>query len=659
GYRFSKRTQELLSGMRNHMPDTRWQGLLQTIRTPLSTPEEAWSVAIKAVDAYLEYQAKHHTQPNALDPNVDYREELALALLSLQPSYDKTEIAQTPASSPIVIVQELVGDHPCIVERELSFNYHRFMKRLRKHAKTIVPRWLDLQSAKRRLLEQAERKIKSHEFKAKVLTSFVRNQLIDEVYLPRIGENFAKQIGTLGENQRTDRMGLLLLVSPPGYGKTTLMEYIANRLGLVFIKVNGPALSHGVTSLDPNEATNAASREEVHRINMALEMGDNVMLYLDDIQHCNVELLQKFIPLCDATRRIEGVWNCQSKTYDLRGRKFAVVMAGNPYTETGERFQIPDMLANRADVYNLGEIVGNSKDSFEQSYLENCLTSNPVLQPLARCSNADQRAVLQAAKRGIIDGLELECNFSADAVREMITVLTKLHRVRDVVLMMNQAYIYSAAQADDYRTEPPFKLQGSYRNMNRIAEKVVPVMNDEELQRLILTCYQQDAQTLSRDGESNLLKMRDLLGILSQEEDARWKGIKKTFVEKNRMRGLSGDDTTSQFLTSFLGIQDGLDSIRGALESATAGQRSAAAVPSVESKVIVQHAVPRVMTELIRSQFQLIYDGLRPILEGVNQQSVNSGRLNEAIRDLMTRYQALESAARNAPEPPSDDALPD
>ncbi len=90
---------------------------------------------------------------------------------------------------------------------------------------------------------------------------------------------------------------------------------------------------------------------------MALEMGDNVMLYLDDIQHCNTELLQKFIPLCDATRRIEGVWQGHAKTYDLRGRKFAVVMAGNPYTESGQRFQIPDMLSNRADVYNLGRLL--------------------------------------------------------------------------------------------------------------------------------------------------------------------------------------------------------------------------------------------------------------------------------------------------------------
>ena len=34
-------------------------------------------------------------------------------------------------------------------------------------------------------------------------------------------------------------------------------------------------------------------------------------------------------------------------------------MAGNPYTESGEKFQIPDMLANRADTYNLGDIIGN------------------------------------------------------------------------------------------------------------------------------------------------------------------------------------------------------------------------------------------------------------------------------------------------------------
>ncbi|MFD1730160.1 AAA family ATPase [Deinococcus malanensis] len=89
------------------------------------------------------------------------------------------------------------------------------------------------------------------EYQASPLTSFVRNQLINDIYLPVIGDNFAKQMGTVGEHKRSDLMGLLMLISPPGYGKTTLMEYVASRLGLVFMKINGPSLGHEVRSLDP------------------------------------------------------------------------------------------------------------------------------------------------------------------------------------------------------------------------------------------------------------------------------------------------------------------------------------------------------------------------------------------------------------------------
>ena len=72
------------------------------------------------------------------------------------------------------------------------------------------------------------------------------------------------------------------------------------------MKINGPAIGHAVTSLDPAEAPNAAAREEVERLNLALEMGDNVMIYVDDIQHTNPEFLQKFITLCDAIGRSKG-----------------------------------------------------------------------------------------------------------------------------------------------------------------------------------------------------------------------------------------------------------------------------------------------------------------------------------------------------------------
>ena len=72
---------------------------------------------------------------------------------------------------------------------------------------------------KHELIENQREELRLEEFKPRVLTSFVRNRLIDEVYLPLIGDNLAKQMGAAGDQKRTDLMGLLLLISPPGYGK--------------------------------------------------------------------------------------------------------------------------------------------------------------------------------------------------------------------------------------------------------------------------------------------------------------------------------------------------------------------------------------------------------------------------------------------------------
>lgn len=632
-----------VSRMREHLPAQERLLLQQAIQDNLQRPQAAWIIALDAVDAYL--REAHSDAQRQLDPLDNYRTEIACLLMQGE--------ATSVLGADISVGQQLsgfTGDHPRIQAGQLELNFHEFHRRLSGYRTEVLPRYISLRNTKHQLLQQAAKQLRVSEFKPKVLTSFVRNKLIDEVYLPLIGDNLAKQMGAAGDTKRSDRMGLLLLVSPPGYGKTTLMEYVANRLGLVFVKINGPALGHAVTSLDPAEAGNASSREEVQRINLALEMGDNVMLYLDDIQHCNPELLQKFIPLCDATRRIEGVWNGEPKTYDLRGRKVVVVMAGNPYTESGQRFQIPDMLSNRADVYNLGEIIGQSREAFELSYLENCLTSSTYLQPLARASSQDQRAVIRAAELGTTENLELETNLSADQVAESIAVLGKLLKVRDIVLRVNRSYIRSAAQVDAYRTEPPFKLQGSYRNMNRIAERVVPVMNQAELQSLIESNYEQDAQTLTRDGESNLLKFKELMGTLSKEESERWENIKYAYVESNRLQGLDSSDSTAQVLVTLAGLRDGLESIRRTLAQAVAvssqqfdaSERAAQQRPLPEQKVLVQHSVPRVMTDLVRSQFQLLYDGLRPVLEASAINSTQLQNLRSSIDDCLKQYRELQ-----------------
>jgi hypothetical protein len=74
--------------------------------------------------------------------------------------------------------------------------------------------------------------------------------------------------------------------------------------------------------------------------------------------------------------------------------------------------------------------------------------------------------------------VEFEGSFSAEEINDAVAVMEKLLHVREVILRVNQQYVASAAMEDAYRVEPPFKLQGSYRNMNKIAEKILPLMTD-------------------------------------------------------------------------------------------------------------------------------------------------------------------------------------
>ncbi|MEM9479431.1 MAG: DNA repair ATPase, partial [Verrucomicrobiota bacterium] len=478
----------------------------------------------------------------------------------------------SPEVATITDVQSLTGAHSRISdEKSLHLDYVEFSERLRRFENEVVPKFESFHALKGELAEEKRSDLRLDEFQPTVMSAFVRNRLLNDVYLPMIGDNLAKQLGTAGDTSRTDRMGLLLLVSPPGYGKTTLMEYVANRLGITFVKVNGPAIGHAVTSLDPADAPNASAREEIEKLNLSFEMGDNIMIYLDDIQHCHPEFLQKFISLCDGQRKIEGVYNGTAKTYDLKGKKVAVVMAGNPYTESGGKFQIPDMLANRADTYNLGDIIGGHAEAFKASYIENTLTSNESLRRLAGRAQSDVYAIMQAAEQAV-SGVTptppgLEGNYSPAEIDEMINVVGKLLGVRDTILRVNLEYIRSAAQQDEYRTEPAFKLQGSYRNMNRIAEKIVPLMTDEEVRAIVVDHYENESQTLTTGAEANLLKFKEMEGLLSPEEAERWEEIKKTF-QRNQLLGGGGEsDPVSRVVGAMGAFTKGLEDIRETISS--------------------------------------------------------------------------------------------
>mgnify|MGYP000856101217 CR=1 FL=1 len=574
----------------------------------------------------------------------------AMAASSNLVSFDRRETSALTRGE----VTGLLGQHPRLRERALELRLDEVLDRVGRFSRERVPAFRAYRELRHALLERERVRLRLDEYKPRVLSAFVRNRLVDEVYLPLVGDNFAKQLGAAGAGKRTDLMGLLLLVSPPGYGKTTLMEYVANRLGLVFVKVNGPSLGHSVVSLDPGEAPNATARQEVEKINLAFEMGNNVMLYLDDIQHTNPELLQKFISLCDGSRRIEGVWKGRTRTYDLRGKKFCVVMAGNPYTESGESFQIPDMLANRADTYNLGDILGGQEEVFALSYLENTITSNKALAPLAMRDPKDVHVIVRMAQGEEVPASALSYGYAAAELEEMKTVMRHLFKVRDVLLKVNAEYIRSASQADAYRTEPPFKLQGSYRNMNKLAEKVVAAMTDAEVERWIDDHYVSESQTLTTGAEQNLLKLAELRGRLEGEKAARWAQIKREMV-RLRTQGGADDDPVTRLTGTLSGLGRELESIRDSIrdsirESVDASPKPEPLGPTLArlGEALDKLAQPKDLTAALRPTLDALRETLTrlqsPKIEVTLERPVGGDGEDTALvaARLATQAEALE-----------------
>lgn len=486
--------------------------------------------------------------------------------VELSPKLDRYEV-NAPAAATVT---GLLGTHPRTAGRAMELRLDEYLTRTAEFAERDVPAFRAYQRHRARLVTAERERLRVAEYQPRVMSSFVRNRLVDEVYLPLIGDNLAKQLGAAGDAKRTDSHGLLLLLSPPGYGKTTLIEYVADRLGLLLVKVDGPALGRNTTALDPADAPDATARRELEKIGFALSAGSNVLLHVDDIQHTSPEFLQKFIPLCDATRTLNG--------HDLRGKRFAVCMAANPYTGSGNAFRVPDMLANRADVWNLGDVLTGKEEAFALSFVENALTSHPALAPLAGRDRADLELLVRLAGDDPTARRErLTHPYAPAELDRVLAVLRHLLTARETVLAVNAEYIASAARSDDTRTEPPFRLQGSYRNLNRIAARISPAMNAAELAAVIDDHYSAEAQTLTTGAEANLLKLAELRGTLDASQAARWSEITAA-VARGRAPGEPGGGPLDQAVTALGLLADRVAAVGTAITHATDPRR-----PSVPS----------------------------------------------------------------------------
>ncbi|MFF0473824.1 DNA repair ATPase [Streptomyces sp. NPDC004284] len=547
GFAVSGAARTLLEGFRHAVGSSAYDDALAALTEPGARRQlvEAW------LTAYATASGERH------DAGV-----LAEAVaVELCPGLDRYEVAAPTTTT----VTGLLGAHPRVRARSMELRLDEFLSRTREFAAQDVPAFRAYQRQRADLLAGERARLRLDEYRPRVMSSFVRNRLVDEVYLPLVGDNLAKQLGAAGDAKRSDTHGLLLLLSPPGYGKTTLIEYVAERLGLLLVKVDGPALGGRTTSLDPAAAPDATARRELEKIAFALAAAGNVLLYVDDIQHTSPEFLQKFIPLCDATRTLNG--------HDLRGKRFAVCMAGNPYTESGRAFRVPDMLADRADVWNLGDVLTGKEEAFAFSFVENALTSHPVLAPLAGRDRADLELLTRlaagdpAARRD-----RLTHPYAPAELDRILAVLRHLLTARKTVLAVNEEYIASAATADEDRTEPPFRLQGSYRTMNKIVSRIQPVMDDAEIGALLDDHYTAEAQTLTTEAEANLLKLASLRGTLTPAQAGRRAELSAA-RSRTRTPGGSGDEPLARAVAALALLADRITAVETAITRATESLR--------------------------------------------------------------------------------------
>jgi Arc/MetJ family transcription regulator len=104
--------------------------------------------------------------------------------------------------------------------------------------------------------------------------------------------------------------------------------------------------------------------------------------------------------------------------------------------------------------------------------------------------------------------------------------------------------------------------------MNKIVQRIRPVMNDAELQALIDDHYTTEAHTLTTGAEANLLKLAELRGTLTPEQARRWAEVKAAYV-RDRTVGGADDDPLARAVAALGLLADRIAAVEAAITRAT------------------------------------------------------------------------------------------
>jgi hypothetical protein len=190
--------------------------------------------------------------------------------------------------------------------------------------------------------------------------------------------------------------------------------------------------------------------------------------------------------------------------------------------------------------------------------------------------------------------------------------------------------------------------------MNKLTEKVVPVMNDAELESLIDDHYLGESQTLTTGAEHNLLKLAELRGKMTQEQAARWDEIKRSFGRVQVSGGADADPVTrlTGHLSKLTERVEGVGTVI-AKSFADAAQNAPEAAPPPDYSPMfdrVDRAIEALAASSSRNE-DASPAGERAVVVLAQQFAAIAqrlDRLNEAIRTLGTEAAAAGASTTTA-----------
>ena len=534
-------------------------------------------------------------------------------------------------ATPIQIeITNLKGQHPRIHEGNLVLQLDEFFERLEHFINVQSPRFHRYHQFLEQLLSEKNRTNNIHP--AHPPQSFVQNCLIQHIYLDLIGENLAQQLSP-GQAHSA-----LLLFSPMGYGKTTLIEYIAYRLGVYYLRIDCTGLGPQVTSLhDPSH--DALIHQELEKIHFAFAMGQRVLLFLDNIQACSPEFLQKLI-----AQEVVGRWNHQPITYRSSERRFALVMAADLDAH------LPEHFLHSVQVINLAYHVFEHEAAFTQSLLENALVYHPILAPLANRDLNDVDQLLRLAQGEDISIHECSYPYSEAELQTLLPLLKNLARVQTVVSQVNQHYLHSWIQTDRYRQEPAFTLPGNYSTMVQLVAKLKAEMNEAEVDAIIDAYYLEQAYTLSQGREENILKFIEIRHKLTLIQTERWLEIQHALhVWKNpNMVSYQGNGLAQQLHLVSEGLQNICSAIIqiGELKSLNvylaALPKLVQSLAKVQMDIEVINQLPTGWEDSLKMMIEMVEKSLLPIVQEYERKSKLDLVMFERVKDMSQILKELQ-----------------